>query len=467
MTHREIVRIEKFLLLILAVSLVTAASATQTPQKTALTISIEGTVKDRTAHPIPGARVQIDNPERDEVIADTQTDADGNFLIVNLELAPGQYTVKASQLGFSDDHAEMTVGSSTPETQRFSLVLGPEVIPRGVRVKKPFVVVKVFYATDRQDAPSKTLGETYLNARAGDGKLRFGSCQVSVPKTHQLAEIERPSFWRFEFRPDPGKHIVVQKIVPESKDDFFAQVGKQVADSKSKDAFVFIHGYDVSFEEAAQRTAQLAYDLHFQGAPIFYSWPSQARLFGYGDDEKTIPLTVENLKDFLRGLAQRTGASTIHLIAHSMGNRALLPALQQLEADASFKNATEFRQIVLAAPDVDRDVFIALAKEITRPDNRMTLYVSSKDQALLVSHKLFHTQPRAGEATPNPIVLSGVDTIDVSGVNTDLLGHSYYGDSQSVVGDLLRIFDGERAPRPGLSKASIGALAYWIMHGAQ
>ena len=431
------------------------------------TLSIQGTVKDREARPIPGARVQIDNPERDEVIADTQSDAEGNFLIVNLELAPGQYTVKASRLGFSDDHAELTVGAKTSETQRFALVLGPPVIPRGPRPKEPYVVVQVFYATDRQDASSPKLGATYLNTRATDGKLRFGSCDVSIPRTHRLAEIELPSFWRFEFRPDPDKHVVLQKVQPESKEDFFAQVGKQVGGSKSKDAFVFIHGYDVSFEDAAQRTAQLAYDLHFQGAPIFYDWPSQARLFGYWDDEKTIPLTVENLKGFLRDLAQRAGASRIHLIAHSMGNRALLPALQQLEGDSSFKNATEFRQIVLAAPDVDRDVFIALAKEIARPDNRMTLYVSSKDQALLVSHKLFHTQPRAGEAVPNPIILSGVDTIDVSGVNTDMLGHSYYGDSQSVVGDLLRIFDGERAPRPGLSKASIGALAYWIMRAKQ
>ena len=34
-----------------------------------------------------------------------------------------------------------------------------------------------------------------------------------------------------------------------------------------------------------RRTAQIAYDLKFEGAPIVYSWPSQEGLLSYTVDE--------------------------------------------------------------------------------------------------------------------------------------------------------------------------------------
>ena len=53
------------------------------------------------------------------------------------------------------------------------------------------------------------------------------------------------------------------------------------------DAFLFIHGYNVTFEGAARRTAQMAYDLGFNGAAVFYSWPSQGTPTAYTIDEQT------------------------------------------------------------------------------------------------------------------------------------------------------------------------------------
>ena len=51
---------------------------------------------------------------------------------------------------------------------------------------------------------------------------------------------------------------------------------EEVRDSRRKEAFVFIHGYNVAFDDAIYRTAQIAYDLSFDGPPILYSWPSRA-----------------------------------------------------------------------------------------------------------------------------------------------------------------------------------------------
>ncbi len=35
-----------------------------------------------------------------------------------------------------------------------------------------------------------------------------------------------------------------------------------------------MHGYNTSFDNALYRTAQIAYDLDFDGATFLYSWPS-------------------------------------------------------------------------------------------------------------------------------------------------------------------------------------------------
>ena len=57
--------------------------------------------------------------------------------------------------------------------------------------------------------------------------------------------------------------------------------------------------------------------------------------------------------------------------------------------------------------------------------------------------------------------MPGLDTVDVSKLSMDALGHSYFGDNRSVVQDLLKFLEGQLAPRPGLSKVPLGSLAYW------
>lgn len=95
------------------------------------------------------------------------------------------------------------------------------------------------------------------------------------------------------------------------------------------------------------------------------------------------------------------------------------------------------------------------------PGPYLVQYVSEHDQALAASHLLFHKEPRAGEAGSDTIVMQGLDTVDVSKLSMDALGHSYFGDNRNVVEDLLKFLKGQLAPRPGLSKVPLGSLAYW------
>src|SRR5262245_28654371 len=117
-----------------------------------------------------------------------------------------------------------------------------------------------------------------------------------------------------------------------------------------------IHGYNVTFEDAARRTAQIAYDLGFSGAPVFYSWLSQGTVTSYTIDESNIEWTQASLRIFLEDFFARSTAHNVYLIAHSMGNRALTHAVSSLlNENPTLKN--HLRELILAAPDIDAEVF--------------------------------------------------------------------------------------------------------------
>ncbi len=442
---------------------VTQLSAQSAPPPPAqqLSITLQGTVHAPDHKPIAGARVDVRAAgSSDEILSDTATDLNGEFALFGLLLPPGKYVAHASARGFEADETPFTVSSSSAVTLTLAFTLKPQFGTRGM--SSAFTVVRIFYATDRA-VVAEGFSLRYLGTKTEKGSLAYGSCEVSIPETHAIAEIERPSIWRLEFHADPEKHMILQKVESAQKDRFFKDVSGSVSASPAKQAFVFVHGYNVSFEDAAIRTAQLAYDFGFKGAPIFYSWPSEGRLLGYFADEKSVADTVAELKQFLQDVADRSGATTVHLIAHSMGNRALLAAVSELAADAGFKRFDTFSSLVLAAPDVDRATFTTQVAQIGKNRSRITLYVSDRDQALIASHRLFHMAPRAGEGGSNSLVMPGIDTVDVSRLSMDALGHSYYGDNRNVVLDLLEFLKGKIAPRPGLTRMPVGTLAYWLM----
>src|SRR5207249_9000922 len=120
---------------------------------------------------------------------------------------------------------------------------------------------------------------------------------------------------------------------------------------------LFVHGYTVSFVDAAVRTAQLKYDLDMPHA-AFYCWPSRTRFRGYPADEASARSAKEYLGPFLQKLRHITEANKVnlHVIAHSMGNIAFLEALNYLllptgGGEPNFKVA----EVVFAAADVDTD----------------------------------------------------------------------------------------------------------------
>jgi esterase/lipase superfamily enzyme len=66
---------------------------------------------------------------------------------------------------------------------------------------------------------------------------------------------------------------------------------------------IFVHGYNVSFEQAALRAAQIGFDLSVKGAMGFFSWPSQGTLGGYISDEASVEASEAAIMEFMTDFA--------------------------------------------------------------------------------------------------------------------------------------------------------------------
>ncbi|MHB8971776.1 MAG: alpha/beta hydrolase [Pirellulaceae bacterium] len=304
-------------------------------------------------------------------------------------------------------------------------------------------------------------GVRYGNQR---GELQVGTCRVSIPWTHEVGQVEQPSLLRLEVRDDVRKHVVLHETNRQEDSEFYRQLRDQVLAASRPEVFVFVHGYNVTFEGAARRTAQIAFDVQFAGASVFFSWPSQGGLLQYTVDENNVEWAVPHLKQFLLEVTRRSGAQSVNLIAHSMGNRALTAALRELQLQLG-EEAALFNQIILAAPDIDAEIFRRdLAPALVKSAERVTLYASSNDQALVASKRV-HGYARAGDSGDDLVVIPGLETIDVSRLAaTSLLGHSYYGSSNPILLDIRQLieFALPAAQRPGLLPQSYGELTYWM-----
>lgn len=322
--------------------------------------------------------------------------------------------------------------------------------------------VTIFYGTDRRRTENIRPAEVYLGDR---GTLEVGTCVVTIPASHQVGELE--SAGTFE-RPDPEKHIILLTVTPQTEATFTTGLAARVAADEAHEVLVFIHGYNVSFEDAARRTAQMASDLEFKGAPVMYSWPSQASLGGYPVDEANIRWTVPHLQEFLQLIVERSGAAKVHLVAHSMGNRAITEVLLRYATAANLTPGAspQFNQVVLVAPDVDADVFKdEIAPKIRSVSDRISLYASNNDNALKVS-KGVHGYPRAGDLSSGILITDGVETIDASNVDTSLLaaislGHSYFAEQATVIADLKMLLEGLAPENRGLAERQDEGKTYW------
>jgi esterase/lipase superfamily enzyme len=336
----------------------------------------------------------------------------------------------------------------------------------------PAHTIDVFYATDRatQAATSQSpcpAGKHPLSPpifttdRGPDAPPSLGRYSIEIPRDHRLGEL-------LPYHPRPACTSAAsfpilltgpQAMLPE---EFWRSLQDSLAPLTRKKVLLFIHGYNFEFDEAAEWAAQLRADLSFDGPVILYSWPSHGARLDYLADGENVAWSAPHLKQFLVELAARLPGIEINILAHSMGTRALVAALDSIAAEQRAAPLPLFGQIVFAAPDMDSDVFREKVPPLLRFVGHATLYVSARDEALKTSARL-HRYPRAGHSALDLVVLPGMDTIDVTTVDESKYHHNYFLLDRTVLVDLFQIFrDGlPAADRFGLYRVQIGDEVHW------
>jgi len=324
--------------------------------------------------------------------------------------------------------------------------------------------ISLFYGTNRNKIDTNDVNEFY-----GDklSELKYGKCEVSIPRGHVQGEVERP-FEIFDikiFSERERKHVVVKNIIEMKEEDFLSQLKKEINQFLEKSALIFIHGYNTTFAEAARRTAQIAWDIPFNGISGFYSWPSCGEKLSYLKDIEQADSSIPFLETFIEKIVEETEVERLHLIAHSMGNRLLTFTLNKLSSKASFSQKLKIiQQIVLAAPDIDQSVFKnTILPQFQNVGSRRTLYSSDKDEALHLSEELRRGLSRLGDAGDSLFVDNGLDTVDASNVKSGGNNHSYIFDTKELLSDLFYLLNYGFAPANRRLQARIkNTLTYWL-----
>jgi esterase/lipase superfamily enzyme len=392
--------------------------------------------------------------------------------------SPLEANVLPPRLTWTADAARRVVDGTRPPAaaQIVTGTVRPKEASRPSRQSPPTdrpAVVPIFYGTDRARS-DKANRIAYGADRAG--RLEFGRAMVSIP-TAQLNRssgrqpaTKRPFFGvSFDNRAtDPKTRFTVARIDTLRRHEFLEHVRERIKGSTDYKghALIFIHGYNNDFDHALYRTAQIAYDLKFDGAPFMYSWPSGGSFTTYTYDRDSARQTVRHLRDFIDLAVSGSGATSVSVIAHGMGSQPLLSVLSDLRQMSP--GAPRLHQLIFVAPDIDRDAFEIAAQQFNGISAVTTLYASSSDLALGVSRRFAGDIGRAGDVGEGgPAIVTGIDTVDISALNTAFfaMNQPTYAEQSALIQDIERLLlTGVRPPDrrlPILQRIAGPSGTYW------
>jgi esterase/lipase superfamily enzyme len=304
-------------------------------------------------------------------------------------------------------------------------------------------LVPVYYVTDRdRGLPS----EAFFSSRKAPG-LHYGTASVAIPTDHRTGA--------------PDDRLRVQIAAESTRDQFFKDLknevlrasqlgadgqihvrgfGSQLERLRERQLSVFVHGCSNSFEDSAQLTAQLWYDLGSVGPVVLYAWPSQGNIDGCGrSDEETSEWTARHLEAFLLDMTKAVPDFRVNVIGHSFGAGSVIRALAHIAR--SRHGSPLLKEVVLIASAMEADIFDQLSADVIEGNvaNRLTLYVSSGDVPLFL--KAIQTDHlRRGQS---PISrTAGIEVIDATPLaDFASMNHSYFVQDSRVLVDLFYLLE--------------------------
>lgn len=311
-------------------------------------------------------------------------------------------------------------------------------------------IISFPFATTRAQTKA-TQVVTFSGARANT--VSYGVAHVSVPSKHKYGLIERPlsfSIFGFEYSAtaDDKRHFVLKNLTIQNKEDFF----ENLKQNNPEEILIFVHGFNTNFADASYRTAQIIYDMQYNGKVVLFSWASNGKVADYLYDRDSAYLARKDFVDFLDAIISANQGKRINILAHSMGNLLVMDALAN---NANSIRPLKISKLIMAAPDVDRDQFLKMLPDVQKITGSTTLYASSEDKALFAS-KLLARNVRAGDIVDaGPITIEGLETIDASTLGEELFGlnHNVFATTKNLMNDIRLLLKDMKPPRLSEIKA--------------
>jgi esterase/lipase superfamily enzyme len=301
--------------------------------------------------------------------------------------------------------------------------------------------------------------------------LRFADIAVSIPPdaARKIGEVQ----WPQHSPGDPARDFVTLRADRLDLPEIKAVFHRRIAAAHGHQALVFVHGYNTRFEEAVYRFAQVVHDSRADVVPVLFTWPSRGRALEYVYDRDSADYSRDGLEAVLQALVDDPKVSEISILAHSLGNYVAVEALRQM-AIRDKGLPSKIKNIMLASPDIDFDVF---RRQIAEMENGrklppVTLFVAQDDKALGLSQLIAGDEPRLGAVDPTRepyhgiLQRAGVHVVDLTAApSDDPINHSKFASA-----DVVRAIGSRLAAGQALTDAqsnlgeTIGAVAINATH---
>ena len=337
-------------------------------------------------------------------------------------------------------------------------------------------VIDIFYATNRdildEASSSPTFGKDIAKS------MTYGRLNVKIDPRVSIGLM----------LPDKLKRhgvIGVQEVSKLADEAFIKELSDAVAASPHKSLMIAVFGYKDNFETTAIKTSYFTYLLDINTPVLLFDWPGDQAISigGYLKARGYANSSGAYLGKLIDDIAKKVKPEKIWINASSLGCQVVCDAFEYLYTNPDYADVeTEIDHVVFAAPDVGQDDFDGQFKnELATLSKKLTTYVSSNDEALLMSGFITGKQrlgrqkskedDQAEEAkdmlylkslSPDKITL-----IDVTPINKASYGHGYYLESPEFYDDFyMRILDKEPNVNRRLYLLKYkDKTDYWVLQG--
>ncbi|MFC1576222.1 alpha/beta hydrolase [Candidatus Omnitrophota bacterium] len=319
-------------------------------------------------------------------------------------------------------------------------------------IEGDYRVIDIFYASAREIKTKK------------DGSLKFTSKLADRPTAGRLTAKIDPTLTIGKMIPSRLRRkgiIGLQKV--ERLDDavFIEQLKKAVDTSPHHSLLVTVFGYKDDFEMTSIKASYFVYLLDINTPILMFDWPGDqpVSISGYNKARKLAEPSGAYLGAVLTEIIRKVKPKELWIESSSLGCQVVCDAFEYMYRHHDLADADEeITHVILTAPDVGEDEFDERFKdEITALTERLTTYVSSNDEALLLSSIISMEKKLGRQKTIKPkeqehfeeakdlLYLQSLKPdkfamVDVTPINKASYNHGYYLEAPEYFDDFyLRV----------------------------